>query len=363
MPEEKIEFLTYIMTAVSNCNLYSGEHPEITHLCKKALSVMDGLYSEDALSITILGSSLLINDVPVKEKNLQVNNLLTRLRRKGAEKIVIKKGITAEELMSFVLDIASRDKGIGYYPHIITGVLEVRVLSEGDNVLAIMNENIQKVKDIYQKASKLKELDMIGLEDVVISFISTVKKESDILRVLCPMKSYSEYTYTHITNVAVLSIFQAESLGIDRELLHDVGLAGLLHDVGKMYIPIEIIEKQGKLDGSEWQEMRKHPVYGALYLSSLPDVPKLAVIGALEHHMGFDGKGYPDTKGLSRRPHIISQIISIADFFDALRTERSYRKALHIPVILGLLWKGAGKEFNPALVENFVQALKRINAI
>jgi HD-GYP domain-containing protein (c-di-GMP phosphodiesterase class II) len=222
-----------------------------------------------------------------------------------------------------------------------------------------MEENQGKLKEIFQGMSRFKTLDMVGLENVVISFISTLKQETNILRVISPVKSHSEYTFTHATNVAVLSIFQAESLGLKGEVLHDICLSGLLHDVGKMFISTEVLDKQAKLEAKEWEEMKKHPVYGALHLTKLPDVPKLAVIAAYEHHMKFDGRGYPQTRKRGNKQHMISQIIAISDFFDALRTERPYRKALEVPVITGLLKEGAGRDFNPVLLESFLSALQR----
>ena len=143
------------------------------------------------------------------------------------------------------------------------------------------------------------------------------------------------------------------------EIIHDIGLAGLLHDVGKMFVAKEVMDKESKLSNAEWENMKKHPVYGAMYLATLPDMPKYALIAAYEHHMKFNGKGYPDTKRKGRTQHIISQIIAISDFFDALRTERPYRKSFEIPAIIGMMTESIEKDFNPLLVENFSNALKK----
>ena len=164
----------------------------------------------------------------------------------------------------------------------------------------------------------------------------------------------------HESNVSVLNIFQAETLGLRGEALRDVGIAGLLHDVGKLFVSKDIIEKKTKLDDTEWKAMQLHPVYGALYLSALPEVPKLAVIAAYEHHMKYNGNGYPQPKRILRGQHLISQLVAISDFYDALRTERPYRPPFDVPVIIGLLKNGSGKDFNPELVNNFITSLKKI---
>jgi HD-GYP domain-containing protein (c-di-GMP phosphodiesterase class II) len=110
----------------------------------------------------------------------------------------------------------------------------------------------------------------------------------------------------------------------------------------------------------EWFEIKMHPLRGALYLSKLPDIPPLAVITAFEHHMKFDGSGYPQTKRNGRKPHIVSQMLAISDFFDALRTERPYRRSLDAAAIFELIRNGAGKEFNPVLADNFLTAVGNI---
>lgn len=357
MSEKVLELISYIMTAQSKCTLYSKEHPSIYGLAEKSVSLLDELYEEDRLSLTVLGESLIVNDAPLGMKNLHVQGLMKRLLRKGIDKVVITKGVTPEELKEFIAEMALRDKTSGTYPHISSGIVEVQLKADGYAISSVMEENRAKVKEVYQGVSRFKTLDMLSLETSVVSCISTLKQGANVLRLVSPVKSHSEYAFAHATNVAVLSIFQAESLGLKGEVLHDICFAGLLHDIGKIFVSNEILDKQAKLEETEWNKMKRHPFYGALYLSKIPDVPKIAVIAAYEHHMRFDGKGYPDVKKRAKKQHIISQIIAVADFFDALRTERSYRKALEVPVITGIIKEAAGKELNPVLVENFLGVL------
>jgi len=200
------------------------------------------------------------------------------------------------------------------------------------------------------------------LEDAVVGFILALKTESNVLHMISPVKSFSEYTYVHAANVSILTIFQAESLGLSGEALYDIGLAGLLHDMGKMFISKDILDKNSRLTEGEWREIRKHPVLGATYLATMERIPKIAVVAAFEHHMKFDGTGYPDTHRRGRRQHMVSQLVAIADFFDALRTERPYRRTLDLRDIVLLLKESAGKDFNPLLINNFLKALDKIGA-
>lgn len=357
MSENVLELIANVMTALSKCTLYSKEHPAIISLTEKAVDLLEKLYRDERFSLTVLGKTLIVNDAPLGMKSIHVSGLMKKLIRKGIDKIVITQGVTAEELRRFILELASSDKISGTYPHISSGIVEVRLKSDKYAVAALMEENRTRVKEIYQSVSRYKTLDTLGLENAVLSFISTLGQGTNVLRLISPVKSHSEYTFAHATNVAVLSIFQAESLGLKGEVLHDICLAGLLHDIGKIFVSTDLLDKQTKLEETEWDEMKRHPFYGALYLSKLPDVPKIAVVSAYEHHMRFDGKGYPEVRKRDKKQHLISQIIAVSDFFDALRTERSYRKALEVPVIARLIKEAAGKELNPVLVENFMSVL------
>jgi len=363
MSETKISDFTYnVVAALSSCSLYSEKHPIVSEFSEKALRLLKDLYRDGFFSITLLGDSLVFNDKPVTGKNIHFDNLAKRLKRKGIEKIEIRNGVTIDEFKKFIAGMASKETFLTS-PHISVGIVEMRLRSGGASPRELIDKHISKIKGVFQGASYDTGLDTGTLEEAVLGLISTLKQEANVLSAITPVKTYSEYTYVHATNVSVLAIFQAETFGINSETIYDVGLAGLLHDVGKIFVPKEVLDKQTKLELNEWNAMKLHPVYGARYLSALPDIPKLAIIVAYEHHMKFDGSGYPDAKQASRRQHLISQMVAIADFFDALRTERPYRKPLDIGSVVKLIHEGVGKDFNPVLVDNFIGALRDISAI
>ncbi len=330
-------FISNLMVAVSNCSLYSSGHEAFDKLARKTYSVLGEVLGE-RLEIMIIDNELVINKIPLKESGLHGTNLIRRLKRKGVSRVDFLAGIGLPEIKQFIIDISQTSKSPQQFSHIKTGNIDVNLSRQGldidyDGEGLISQAEIEKVKDVFHSASPFKKLQVAGLEEVVLHFIANFRKEASILKLLSPVKSFSEYTYTHATNVAVLSVFQAEALGVGDELLHEIGIAALLHDAGKLFIPKEILEKPGALDDREFAEIKKHPLYGATYLAKMDDLTQLAPIMAFEHHAKFNGTGYPEYRVNGNRQHVFSQIIAIADFFDALRSRRPYRDSMEIEEI------------------------------
>ena len=364
MSEDKnlSDFLAYTVAAISNCSMYSKEHPAVDEFSRKILGLVEDLFVDDSFILTLLADSLIYGEAPVSDTGDYIYKFKKKLRVKGIERVIIKKGVTLEEIKGLVSKLASREITVPASPHISVGMLEVRFKAEED-FSSIMDASTAKINEVYDGVSRYRRLDVRGIEDVVGGFIVALKKEANMLSKLSPVKAHSAYTYVHETNVAVLTIFQAEALGLKGEALHDAGTAGLLHDVGKLFVPKEIIEKETTLSDDEWDTIKRHPVQGAIYLSTVPDVSKVAVIAAYEHHLRYDLSGYPKTKIKTRKQHLISQLVAIADVYDALRTSRAYRPSFEVSAIIGILKEGAGKDFNPLLLDNFIKACKRVKAI
>lgn len=363
MGEEFSQFLFNMVTAMAQCSLYSKNHPAVLEFSEKALELLDKLFVDDSIDLTNLGGKLILNNMPYSGKGTYTDVFLKKMKANGIDKIIFKRGINLEELLNFIYQMALKNETPASSKNITVGTIQVKLKSSEDDPSEIMRTSISKVKDVYIEFLDSKRLNFAGLEDAILGFLLALKKEENVLRLVLPIKSYSEYTYVHASNVAVLTLFIAQSLGLRDEGLRETGYAGLLHDMGKLFVSKDIIDKQTKLNDSEWSEMKKHPVYGAIYLGSLSDVPSLAVIAAYEHHLKYDGSGYPDTIWRARKQHIISQIVAIADFFDALRAERPYRKGIELPSLIDMIKGLAGKDFNPQLVEHFIGALKRTGAI
>jgi HD-GYP domain-containing protein (c-di-GMP phosphodiesterase class II) len=191
---------------------------------------------------------------------------------------------------------------------------------------------------------------------LVAGFITAFRNEANPLMALVPLREMDEYTFNHSLNVAILNLAQGMSLGMQGQLLHDVGIAGMLHDIGKLKVGSEILSKNGPLNEAEREQMNRHSLLGAEYLLNLPGVPRLAIITAFENHIKYDFSGYPKVPkwwGIN----LCSQITMVSDYFDALRSKRQYRDAMEFPVVAGTMLKEAGTGLNRALTLNFLRIL------
>jgi HD-GYP domain-containing protein (c-di-GMP phosphodiesterase class II) len=226
-----------------------------------------------------------------------------------------------------------------------------------EELVKLTAAELDELKDVYLRIKKHKQIDVKSVDGMVKRFIRGFREEANPLRMLATLKSSHEYTFTHVVNVGILTMAQAESVGFTGEHLHAIGVASFLHDIGKLFVPEEILSKQGKLSQDERMIIETHTTKGARYLMGTEGIPKLAVLASLEHHLKFDGSGYPSIKG-GWTPNIASQMISIADVFDAMRSRRSYQEPRPMSQIESVFRAGAGKAFNPKLIENFFRLIR-----
>jgi putative nucleotidyltransferase with HDIG domain len=174
------------------------------------------------------------------------------------------------------------------------------------------------------------------------------------LMALTALKKYDNYTFTHMVNVAALAMAQARSLNLDGALLREFGFAALMHDIGKVNTPLEVLNKPGKLTKEEFDIMKRHVVDGAHILRRTPEMPALAPIVAFEHHLKQDLS--PENIG-SRKLNLCTMIVSIADVFDALRSNRPYRQGLATVRIRSIMGEQDNPAFNQVLLKRFVSLM------
>jgi putative nucleotidyltransferase with HDIG domain len=173
---------------------------------------------------------------------------------------------------------------------------------------------------------------------------------------LTALKRYDNYTFTHMVNVSVLSMAQARTLNLEGPMLREFGFAALMHDIGKVNTPLEVLNKPDKLTRDEFDQMKQHVVDGAHILRRTPEMPALAPVVAFEHHLRQDLSGYPENIG-RRDLNLCTQIVSIADVYDALRSNRVYREGLPSERVRAIMTQKDSPAFNTRLLRRFINLM------
>jgi len=216
---------------------------------------------------------------------------------------------------------------------------------------------------IYNILEQVKKDEKVNVEEVrnVIEklFKEMISKLGKAVINLSIVKNYDEYTYTHLINVTILSMFFSKFLGASDFVIKEVGMGAILHDIGKVKIPTSILHKPGELTEEELKIMKKHPIIGYFAIKDEPTVSTYAKKIVLFHHERFDGNGYPlglKFDRIGRYP----QIVSLADVFDAITSERPYKPSMSIPQTLNFIMKKSGIYFEPLLAQKFIMEMSKL---
>jgi HD-GYP domain-containing protein (c-di-GMP phosphodiesterase class II) len=230
-----------------------------------------------------------------------------------------------------------------------------------DSISSIYNNSVV-IEDPNTNEFKKKNLNnenQMGFEEIqkmAKLIVDDIFSQPKLLISLVDIKSLDTYTYNHSVNVGILALTLGIAYGLNRNDLYDLTLGCMLHDVGKIFVPNEILNKQGKLNGEEYSIIQDHCEKGFAYLRENTELgPKVRII-ALQHQERYDGSGYP--QGLKGdQINILSQIASIADVYDALTSDRPYRKALCPHEAIEYFMGSGGRFFNMDLVKSFLQRI------
>jgi putative nucleotidyltransferase with HDIG domain len=363
------ELLRRFAAAVRSAQLYSTGHPIIGRNLESFAAAVRSIHAfRPTAVIGLVGDEVVVDDTPMAKADT-LGPLVRRLQLSGIERVVIEAGVTAAELGAFInvliasdaRDAAEPSTAFPPMPHVRVGrvTIEPRAgasLTDIDTMKRLYSDAVTVAGDLWNSALIEGQPDATLARTTVDGLAHAVAENRTALLALTALKEYDNYTFTHMVNVSILTMGQARGLGIDGPLLRELGLAALLHDIGKVRTPLEILNKADALTEAEFGIMRRHPVDGAAMLRQTPDVPALAPVIAFEHHLRNDGTGYP--YGVSRPSlNVGTMLCSIADVYDAMRSQRHYQQAFPTDRILAVLKRNDGRQFDQHLVRRFVQLI------
>lgn len=229
-------------------------------------------------------------------------------------------------------------------------------INEMNQMIMLHSKTKEVASSILLDVKMGKMADTSAAKDIVTELVTNCIKNPEAFTNIARLKDFDNYTYTHSVNVAVLGIAIARRLGSSADEMNKIGVGGLLHDIGKMRIPDNILNKPGKLTPEEYEIMKLHTIYGCESLDKYDKISKSIYPAVRHHHEKSDGSGYPDGLQESSIPKI-AKVIAIADVYDAITSERIYHKGMVPSDALKIIFSWSGKHFNDALVKFFISIM------
>jgi HD-GYP domain-containing protein (c-di-GMP phosphodiesterase class II) len=368
--QKLVNVLQYINVAVTNIRIYFWDHPEVSKRIDLAFGEIGHfLRVKPQLTFIVYNNRLVVDKKPISSDAPPLTHFINLLNEKGIEYIIFQAGFTRKEFEALLTGLAKNEpipaqKGKAIRYGKIKGGPETT--HRGDEYPTWQRETngpdmsfgnqMEAVVEFYGNIKQSKSVHLPTLFDLANAIIGCIQVNQYPFKMLASIRNSDEYTFTHVIDVCILTVSLAESFGFSGNQLHEIGIASLLHDVGKLHIPDAILNKPGKPTAEEWRIIQCHPIWGAMQIQKMKGVPKIALLGALEHHVRFDGGGYPRLQE-NYKPSIVSQMIAVADTYDALRSNRPYQAPKSHEVAVGILTKGKGTSFNPLMVDNFLRLI------
>lgn len=374
MSGDPIKFLGSLAQALAGMSLYAEGHPARDRGIDAAFQELGGLQQDTGTPLfTFLGDEVVYGKTPLRE--LKAWDWSMRLAQAGIQRLEFQPGVTREEFEDFLEEVLARltlatidtsEARQGKRSSIRFGSVGIRGEQPSDasaiapeaTIRFSLSEEAEAIRWMHDEVKANGGLPLAEAEAVVRSLSVAMHGDRQIVLPLLHLKEFDQYTTTHSMNVSVLAMALAEFTGLGANDVRAFGVAGLLHDLGKTRIPLEILTKPGKLTPDEREVMNAHPAQGARIILEAEENLDLAAVVAYEHHIMLNGGGYPRPH-FGRACHRASNLVHVCDVYDALRTNRPYRDAWEAEKILPYLEGRAGMEFDPEVVRAFTDMMRK----
>ncbi len=377
---EPLKFLVSFGQAVSTMALYNDGHPSRERAVDRSYQCLRDLQQHDPRpQFSFLGEETIYGETVLRALGDWEWGI--RLAQAGVQRIELEPNVTREEYEEFLEEMMARitlafiDSSTiqpGRRTGIRIGALGIKgssaeLPSEPTVEVPLattaysLGEEAASIQSMHRDVKERGKLPLAEAEAVVRSLSMAMHGDQDMIIPLLQLKEFDEYTTTHSLNVSVLTMALAESLELSSDDVRTFGIAGLLHDLGKVNIPSDILNKPGKLTDDERSIIQNHPTDGAKLIIESGRRLDLAAAVAHEHHIMINGHGYPKCH-YPRDCHKASKLIHVCDVYDALRTRRPYRDAWEPARIITYIEARAGTEFEPEAATAFVAMMKRVES-
>ncbi|MGA8864255.1 MAG: HD-GYP domain-containing protein [Gallionella sp.] len=227
---------------------------------------------------------------------------------------------------------------------------------EAARAVMVCAKSRQAVTSMFNEARMGKALDAEDALPIVEEISASVLRNPGALIGLARLKDKDDYTYMHSVAVCALMVALARQLGLDDEQVRQAGMAGLLHDIGKMMIPLEILNKPGKLTDAEFDLVKSHPVEGHKMLLESKGISDIALDVCLHHHEKVDGRGYPDRLG-NEQISLYAKMGAVCDVYDAITSNRPYKSGWEPAESIRKMAEWSLGNYDPVVFQAFVKSI------
>ena len=363
------DLIRRLAATVRAAELYAPTHPLVQRTAAGLLGALTPALDEaSAVIVAFLEDDVVINDFRLPRGSANMAGLLRDMRDRKVEKITFVRGVEVGDIRALMDELADRVSRTAVGDRLtargIRRVLVSRVAVEDEDhepvglaaATQMYSKAVARAETIWAATKAGEQPDPADARGIIDSLSRLVYQDRTSLLALTALKRHDNYTFTHMVNVAALSMAMARSLDLEGPMLREFGFAALMHDIGKVHTPLEILNKPDKLTDAEFKVMKQHVVDGAHVLRRTPETPALAPVVAFEHHLKQDLSGYPENIG-ARKLNLCTMVVSVVDVFDALRSNRAYRQGLATDRIKHIMSQQESTAFNRTLLRRFVNLM------
>ena len=353
------ETITELAAGATTVALYGAGHPRAAAAIQELEKNLAMLHrNEPEVTMVLLGDELFVQGRPFTRTSRQAPALIRRFRRRGLEHVTFKPGVPGDQLRQFLIELASADEiQVHSRSHIQVGKVELAEHDlggpddasggKGKGRLASVRDRVTLVQETFDGFKTGRGLAVAALETVARSTLEALGSQPDPLRLFAPWEGIERWQAVHAHNVCVLSQALAQVAGISAGMNVELGVAALLHDVGRLELPDELLQRElESLSENDLELIYDHPASGLGALLATAQLPILALIVAYEHHLNFNGTGFPRL-ARPRRPHPAARVVSLADAYVILHTARGARGMTTRESALAWLQRRSGTSFDP----------------
>jgi putative nucleotidyltransferase with HDIG domain len=369
------DIVNHLSAALRSSQIHDPNNEAVTTIIDKFIVMINSLVeTERVVALQLRGEFFYLNDYRIRyslDYLLNFDFLVRECKKRELGSIIFREKISTEDVRSFARAFIAATFSQDPFRTIEEKTADLNNISVEKLKKIVEDGSLEPrkmVKKTYFNAvsftkgviNKIKSGEKVNIKKakrVVETMVDQILEQEQLLLGMTAIKDYDEYTYHHSVNVSILSIALGQRLGLSRKMLTELGIVALFHDIGKMEVPNEVLNKETNFTDDEWKLIRKHPAWGVkalLKLKKLDPITIKSAIVAFEHHMHYDLSGYPRIRKTIELD-FSSRIVCLADQYDAMTSSRVYSRVPMSPdKALSIMMERSGSQLDPLLFKFFI---------